>query len=165
MRKINSQKGFTLVEMLVVVAIIAILSSVFLVGLRGFRGSAYDSRRLSDLQKVQSYLELYYNQNREYPNASTWADLNAVIKAASIGVSGLPEDPTAKDDANLGYQYAVSTSLQSYVLGARLSDVKSSALNEPNEIDQVGDVSLPGGDSFSNFPACDDASGWYCVQF
>ncbi|MEK7593179.1 MAG: type II secretion system protein, partial [Patescibacteria group bacterium] len=44
----KTKKGFTLIEMLIVIAIISILASVFLVGLRGFRGGAYDSRRMMD---------------------------------------------------------------------------------------------------------------------
>jgi len=124
--------GFTLIEMLVVVAIIAILASVFLIGLRGFRGSAYDSRRLSDLQKVQSYLELYYNQGRAYPNASTWDELNTELSGAGLGITSIPNDPLSSQS----YYYGVDDDFQSYVLGAMLSDPSSSLLTETADIDE-----------------------------
>lgn len=120
MKKFFSQKGFTLVEMLIVVAIIAILASVFLVGLRGFRGSAYDSRRLSDVQKVQSYIELYYNKYRSYPSADSWAgqqgSLESALSGASIGVSALPTDPGGQS-----YYYLNCLSGQGYVLAAPIT--------------------------------------------
>ena len=144
----RKNKGFTLVEMLVVVAIIGILASVFLIGLRGFRGSAYDARRLSDLQKVQGYLELYYNKNREYPNASTWAELQTAL-VADAGVSAIPNDPLSAQT----YEYAADSSdFQSYVLGATLSDENAGALNESHELD-------------GTVLGIDCADPVYCVQF
>lgn len=154
MKKNLNQKGFTLVEMLVVVAIIAILASVFLVGLRGFRGSAYDSRRLSDIQKVQSYLELYYNQQRHYPVASTWEQLQSELSGAGIGVNSLPNDPVA------GQKYRYEScgdpvNPQSYILSARMSDPKSRIV-----VDQEGISSI-----CSNVgKTCDKVNGEYCVS-
>ncbi len=147
----RNTKGFTLVEMLVVVAIIGILASVFLIGLRGFRGSAYDARRLSDLQKVQGYLELYYNKNRAYPNASTWGELETALTDpdAGAGVNAIPNDPLATQT----YQYAPDSSdFQSYVLAATLSDENAGALGESHELDGT----VLGID-------CTDPV--YCVQF
>ncbi|HPW34440.1 MAG TPA: prepilin-type N-terminal cleavage/methylation domain-containing protein [Candidatus Paceibacterota bacterium] len=129
MIKINSQKGFTLVEMLVVVAIIAILASVFLVGLRGFRGTAYDSRRISDLQKVQSYLELYYNQNRMYPIAGDWTTLSNTLKNAGLGISSLPNDPLGVPRTYY-YTYDDPANPQKYVLGAIMSDANSKTVTD-----------------------------------
>ena len=126
------KKGFTLIEMLIVVAIIAILASVFLVGLRGFRAGAYDSRRISDLQKMQSYLEIYYTKNRAYPNVSTWSDLQTTLINAGVGVTAIPNDPISGNN----YYYGIDNSdFQSYVLGARFSTSDHSSLKEQTEVD------------------------------
>ncbi|OGM90416.1 hypothetical protein A2999_00355 [Candidatus Wolfebacteria bacterium RIFCSPLOWO2_01_FULL_38_11] len=126
------KKGFTLIEMLIVVAIIAILASVFLVGLRGFRAGAYDSRRISDLQKMQSYLEIYYTKNRAYPNVSTWSDLQTTLINAGVGVTAIPNDPISGNK----YDYGIDKSdFQSYVLGARFSTSDHSSLKEQTEVD------------------------------
>ena len=70
-----SKKAFTLVELLVVVAIIAILASALLVGLGGARQKARDARRIADLRNVQSALEVYYARNNQYPAATDWSGL------------------------------------------------------------------------------------------
>ncbi|KKR88942.1 MAG: hypothetical protein UU85_C0001G0134 [Candidatus Wolfebacteria bacterium GW2011_GWA2_42_10] len=143
------KKGFTLIEMLIVIAIIAILASVFLVGLRGFRGSAYDSRRITDLQKVQGYLEVYYTKNRQYPNVSAWSALQTELVNAQMGITAIPNDPLPGGV----YHYGVnSTDRQSYVLGARFSTSDHSALKEPTEVD---------GTVFG--VNCDDPV--FCIQF
>ena len=146
--KLNN-KGFTLIEMLMVVAIIAILASVFLVGLRGFRGSAYDARRLSDLQKVQGYLEIYYNRNREYPNAASWVELSTALTGDSgAGISSIPNDPLSSQS----YEYGVSADLQNYVLKTTLSDPNAKSLDD----------ALPSGTY--NGVSCDKSAGDYCVS-
>lgn len=66
---IKNRKGFTLIEMLVVVAIIGILSSVVLIGVSGARQRARDARRISDISRIQANLELSYNQATGYPAA------------------------------------------------------------------------------------------------
>lgn len=138
MKKSNKYfSGFTLVEMMVVVAIIAILASVFLIGLQGFRGSAYDSRRLSDLQKIQSYLELYYNQQRQYPNTSDWATLQADIKGAQIGVNQLPNDPVSGQTYSYAPCLTGSNIAQSYVLSAIMSDKSSSIVQNQASVNPL----------------------------
>ncbi|MEX2411133.1 MAG: type II secretion system protein [Candidatus Paceibacterota bacterium] len=69
MNKLNSQKGFTLIEMLVVVAIIGLLSSVVVVGLSGAREQARDARRVAETREVQNALELAYSSVDGYPVA------------------------------------------------------------------------------------------------
>lgn len=60
-------KGFTLVELLVVISIIAILSTIGLTIYTGAQKSARISKRIRDLAAVQTALELYYNSNKAYP--------------------------------------------------------------------------------------------------
>ncbi|MCD6568701.1 type II secretion system protein, partial [bacterium] len=45
---IHKNKGFTLIEMLIVISIIALLASMILVGMGGARAKARDSRRIAD---------------------------------------------------------------------------------------------------------------------
>lgn len=45
-------RGFTLVELLAVIAIIGVLSSIVLMGLSGSRAKARDAKRVSDLQNI-----------------------------------------------------------------------------------------------------------------
>jgi len=155
MNKSYSHKGFTLVEMLVVVSIIAILSSVFLVGLSGFRKSAYDARRLSDLQKVQTYLEMYFNKHQSYPtNISDWAALENALSDSDtgVGINSLPKDPSG----NMPYYYGVDSTGQSYLLGAKVSSGASAYQS-----------SVKDGTGYTPSLPCGDGTGEtiYCVEF
>ncbi len=62
------KKGFTLVELLVVIAIIAILSTLSVVALNSARAKARDARRLSDIKQIRTALEMYFDSNMAYPD-------------------------------------------------------------------------------------------------
>jgi prepilin-type N-terminal cleavage/methylation domain-containing protein len=131
-----NKKGFTLIEILIVVAIIAILASIVLVGLGPAQQSGRDARRLADLHGIQNALELYYNKCGFYPgtancasnvSAGTMAALNAALvgQAAGLGINAnLPVDPSAA--ANGGYFYESFTGGTSYVIGAKLENTANS---------------------------------------
>ncbi len=64
----NFLTGFTLVELLVVISIIGLLSSVVFASLNNARMKARDAKRLSDMKQIQTALELYYDKYGFYPN-------------------------------------------------------------------------------------------------
>lgn len=67
------QVGFTIVELLIVVVVIAILAAITIVAYNGIANRSKDSRRLSDLATIQKGLELYYADNNSYPDVTVGA--------------------------------------------------------------------------------------------
>lgn len=148
MFRVSCRRGFTLIEMLIVVAIIGILASIVLLGVGPTRARARDARRVSDLRAVQTALELYFSKNGVYPTASTWAGLTSDLTNANIGTTQIPNDPTASKK----YFYG-STDGTAYVVGAKLEDAGNPAL-DPNNGDLDGTVQ-----------GIDCTDPVYCIQF
>ena len=63
-----SKSGFTLVELLVVVGIILIMTSVIMVSISTVRQKSRDDKRIADAAQIRLAIELYAQQNREYPD-------------------------------------------------------------------------------------------------
>lgn len=98
----NSDKGFTLVELLIAISLIAILSGVLLGVLNplGIQKTSRDSQRISDLAKIKVALENYFADNRAYPtNGSAWVKASGTSLPLSALVSSytarVPADPKA----------------------------------------------------------------------
>lgn len=68
MKSVN-KKAFTLIELLIVIAIVGILSSSVLVNMNGARKRARDIKRIMEVSNIQSALEMYYAQYGKYPES------------------------------------------------------------------------------------------------
>lgn len=60
-------KGFTVLELLIVIGIITVLISLVLVGLNSTRKHSSDERKVSNVQTIVVGLVEYFNICREYP--------------------------------------------------------------------------------------------------
>ena len=130
----KTRKGFTLIEILIVVAIIGLLASTVLVGLAPAQRRGRDARRLADLKEVQNALELYYGSCGHYPGGTgcgsatqgklDWTQLTSVLTGSNIGVNSVPNDPSA----GKSYQYVTNAAGTSYLLAATLEDTSNPSL-------------------------------------
>ena len=64
------QKGFTLIEMLLVMAILGILMGAIVPKLVGTMSRSRDSKRIGDLHELSLVFENFYNENGRYPGAT-----------------------------------------------------------------------------------------------
>jgi prepilin-type N-terminal cleavage/methylation domain-containing protein len=63
-----NKKGFTLVELLVVIAVIAILTGIGIVGLRGAREKAHIADAKTDIRAIINAIEILALDTGEWPN-------------------------------------------------------------------------------------------------
>lgn len=80
------KKGFSLIELLVVISIIAVITGLSLTNFLGARQRARDTRRKSDLQQLKYALRLYYNDYNKYPAATN----NLIMGCGASGTSQCP---------------------------------------------------------------------------
>jgi len=119
----RANNSFTLIELLIVIAIIAILSAVIVASTSTSRQKARDARRIQDLNEIKTALEMYYYKNNySYPSGNIGPDgINSdqgfcIEKATdanqfqSILIQGnylstIPQDPLYQDVATPDYCY------------------------------------------------------------
>ena len=142
----NNKKGFTLIEILIVISVIGILASIVLVNLGGFRSRGRDARRISDLRTIQNALELYYANSGNYP-IGTEDNLYDEVEALP-GIVKLPRNPKT---GNPKYSYGADANGLSYVLGATLENKNTVLDNDEDE------------NTYS--VECQDSEFRYCVKF
>lgn len=71
MKKISvssNQKGFTIVELLVVIVVIAIIAAVSIVAYNGIQARSHDAKRLSDMKSIINALEMQKAATNTYPS-------------------------------------------------------------------------------------------------
>jgi len=63
------QKRFHLFELLLVIAILGLLSTLAIIAIGNAREQARDAARLEDVREIQVSLELYFHDHNRYPEA------------------------------------------------------------------------------------------------
>ena len=63
----KNNKGFSLIELLVVISIIGVLTTVLVMNFVGSRERARDAQKIQNLHSLKSALRMYYNDNQIYP--------------------------------------------------------------------------------------------------
>jgi prepilin-type N-terminal cleavage/methylation domain-containing protein len=111
-----AKKGFTMIEVLVVLAIIGILTAILVANYTEARKNSRDKLRKSDLKSLQLAIELYKAQNGSYPPAGcgrgvwSWTGSSASFGSCTEYISGLapqfiPALPQDRGTTGHGYIY------------------------------------------------------------
>ena len=88
----NKRKGFTLIEMLVVIALIGILAGVVIsvINIPKTQARSRDSKRVGDIKRIQAALELYFSDNRKYPVSTSWKNVQNISELLPSYIDRMP---------------------------------------------------------------------------
>lgn len=109
--------GFTMVELLVVVAIIGLLVSLILIRINSVQRKTKDTRRVVDIDTFTKALNLYNNDFSVYPiydGYITGSDPMSVALKNSGVLRAIPLDPVNKQIDSVIYKYNYSSDGESF---------------------------------------------------
>ena len=114
-----SKRGFTIVELLIVIVIIGILAAITIVAYNGIQERANFSKSQSDLSALNKAIQLYYADNGSYPSSTStctngWCgwdqatDDNFIPGLVPKYIASTPQLPTSNASNNT-YLYSSAT--------------------------------------------------------
>jgi prepilin-type N-terminal cleavage/methylation domain-containing protein len=104
----RGQRGFTLIEMLIVVAILGILAAILIPNFIRSRAASHLAACQLDLRNIAAALQLFSGENETYPDAASWeSDLTT-----GGYIRGMPRSPI--DGA--AYVYATNAGRNNFVI-------------------------------------------------
>jgi competence protein ComGC len=118
MCKRSGKKGVTLIEMVLILAVVAVLATMLAITVSHSVRRGNDAKRLADMKVLIAAFEFFYNDHGRYPNNSDDGIPNsgqvvglslAIDTVLGSYVEGLvPQDPImdAVQPVNAGYYYA-----------------------------------------------------------
>jgi general secretion pathway protein G len=121
------KKGFTFVELLVVITIIGVLASIGVVTYSSANKKSRDGKRMADVEQIRAALEMYRADNDAYP---------ATLGALQTGgyMQTLPQTPQEGDCAAGSFSYEdcySNTGDTAYTLEIDLEDGTSYSTMQP----------------------------------
>jgi len=100
----KKQHGFSLVELLISVSIIAILIAIGIASYSTINKQSRDTKRKSDIEQLRSAIEMYRSENGYYPNTGAgWVDITSLSALTPTYIPAIPEDP--KNTTPYVYRY------------------------------------------------------------
>lgn len=137
----SRRRGFTVVELIVVVAMIGLLSAIIYPNISGSRGKGRDAQRVSDLGQIQLALSLYYDRCGQYPSSLVTTANTGCPTGITLGsyMTTIPTPPAGAGQTS--YDYAtltVSSTIVNYVLHAVLEQANVAVVKGLNAMPSAG---------------------------
>lgn len=145
-RSYLKRDGFSLMELMVVVGLIALMSTIILMSVATAREGSRDRERIADLAELEFAVELYKLQNKAFPAPASPSDSyddgvlieqgEEIFTQLSPFITGTIKDP--RSGGSFGYQFSSSLTcdgLEYYALAALTMEKSGSS----NYADLCGD--------------------------
>ncbi|MBQ7529902.1 prepilin-type N-terminal cleavage/methylation domain-containing protein [bacterium] len=132
----SSRKGFTLIELMIVIAIIAILAAILVPNFIRARAQGQLTSCKSNLKNMATALEMYStDHNGQYPISGSWSASNSINRqSASGGILGayLKQMPTCAGSGTSSYEYTSTHNPDTYTLWCKGTNHVAAGLTDSN---------------------------------
>jgi type II secretion system protein G len=139
------KKGFTLMEILIAIAIIAVLTAIGIVSYTSINKNARNAKRRSDVEQIRSALELYRADYGYYPAVNTMnmgvaSNLNddVVVVPPFTPYLTIPTDPKGLDYMYKAIRNTVNSQYYEYCLAASM-ELASNTIDSTCGTESLGD--------------------------
>lgn len=152
----QSQSGFSLIELLMVISAVALLISALVFSLVTTRINSRNARRAVDLAQLQKGIELYKLKNQaDYPSGGSVPSSNTAYPVQNLASFLVPESMTIipsdpKLPAGLDYEYAWGDNGRMYAIKIYMSNEVGGDDCVYRSVNQDG----PTNNLFPGFPDC-----------
>ncbi len=119
----KNEKGFSLIELIVVMTIVAVITVIGVVSFSAAGVKSRDGRRMADLSKIQVALELYRQAYGSYPQS-----VSVVANLVPTYLQAWPTDPKGSGFATYSYVSSGNPAF-SYSLMAYMEDTSTYNVN------------------------------------
>lgn len=124
------KKGFTLVELMVVITVIAILMTIAIVSFTRIQKQARDTKRKADIRTLETALQAYYTEFQAYPLSSSPVAVTQAspgpLAALSPYIPSIPSAPLGSTGTNTSYTYVSDDNGFTYALCVSLETASTS---------------------------------------
>jgi prepilin-type N-terminal cleavage/methylation domain-containing protein len=113
----SQRQGFTLLELLTVIAIVSLLSSAAIINVPRQIKKSHDAKRKTDVHELQVALELYFTDNQLYPVTLPAKGLSLTSPDGQIVyLNKMPADPVARDPYLYTYWATPAATPSTYII-------------------------------------------------
>ncbi len=114
----KNKKGFTLVEIIVVVFIIGVITSFVVVSFSNPRQKSRDIKRISDITQLQMALNSYYQFEGTYPESLVAGQSLVGSSTEIVFIQNIPQNPAYPDEDCVfdEYHYSYSPGESTYYI-------------------------------------------------
>lgn len=151
------EAGFTLIELIIVIAIIGILTALIMPNFMAGRIRARDSAKKADLRSFKQALQMYYNDFQVYPEEASMG-----FDIAGCGVNGDTACNRASFETSVMYMKQLPSGFRYYEDNANDTYVLEITLENASDEDILKSQSLCTCPSGSPASCCTESTD-YCI--
>lgn len=113
MKSVRKQKGFTLIELMIVVAIIGVLSAVAVPAYQNYTKKSEAAAGLGTIRALLTNIDMYIQEKGAFPATTNIGELGASAGMNTLGSIALTPDNAASEAGVAAFNFGTDSTLNS----------------------------------------------------